>query len=230
MSNEIADRLAQGFAELEAKQIAQHDEDAQLKEQIEEFKTYKIKEQARLENQRIEIQEGLDEVRYGKAKLQQSKDAMNSEKDLNVYRTSEATKAEARAVKKIKEAKDATEVAKKEKAESFSALEKLTGKQVDVQAESRKIEVKLVELRKLDEYKVELDKVAEKTANENIVLEVELKKLKAIKEDSSERVSKLEVREAEVEASERSLKKMTNELAKREKKHADNVKNLKAKK
>ena len=220
----IADRLAEGFAELEAKTIAHNLKVEGLKTEREGFERERIEANMALDRRAEQIAKDKLDLDYDRVKLDEVRGQIASEKRFNTLRLDEAKKKEAQAVKEIKDAKNASIELRQLKDKNSRIEDSIIVKEISLREYKSEVDKKVAELQDLEVKSAELDAKAEELEKQSVVIDAEKAKLKAIKEEAKSIRDNLTVKEAELSAYENALNDRDRDIANREKRFNKSVK------
>lgn len=226
-NNSISNKLAEGFAELEAKNIEYDRKLEAFNVEKEEFDKYKIQANININKQKSELDAERDDIAYENSKLEAKRNEIASEMSLNRSRIDEAKLIEGKAAKDLEVAKKAISEANETSKRIAKESDAVDNKIVNLNIERERVNKRLDELRELEAKEKDLVKRIRYIDRKELEIKNEQVKLSKIKEESKGLKDSLEVKEKELAAFEKSLKKQEAEFSKRQKQYEKAIKDSK---
>ena len=224
---DIANRLAEGFADLEAEQKLLEQREVRQAELEKELKDKQAAFGAKVDDINRKLAKEQNELEYELAVLKKDKAEIAAQSDLNAVREARLDKATV-SIKKEKEgAEEAIKELRRQKKDRVLDMQRIVSEKADMEARARRLDerengVKGLELVKaeLDEYKIELDKRV-------VVLDSKTEEIAAIKADNKTAKESFAAKQAELDVFEKLLGKREAEIRARERKVKELEKNSK---
>ena len=221
---EMANRLANGFAEVEAREKAVEVLEQLLNDREESSEREAISRENEATERLRAIAEQEDDMNVKSSRLDIREVTVKNDRALVDIRLREAEKAVKKAERDEANLQATRALVAKEKKVVEGLVQEQVKRKISAEKSEEGIDEKLRKYRDLEAKKVELDKRAKKLDDRETIVEASELKIRTIKEQSKSRADNLEVKEKELKAFEDSLDRLNRDLKSRETRFKNSVK------